>query len=79
MREDFDSLLLPLLKRYPRRLTPGAWTFSAFCRAASWVASRAFFVNEWHGQALVPLADAFNHKVWACSPPASWVHQGDRG
>ncbi len=30
---------------------------------ASWVASRAFFVDGWHGTAMVPLADVFNHKV----------------
>jgi hypothetical protein len=29
------------------------------------VASRAFFVDERHGNALVPLADVFNHKVCA--------------
>lgn len=31
--------------------------------AASWVASRSFYVDRTHGIALVPLADVFNHKA----------------
>ncbi|KAK9903332.1 hypothetical protein WJX75_003109 [Coccomyxa subellipsoidea] len=31
--------------------------------AASWVASRAFGVDSFHGMSMVPLADIFNHKA----------------
>ena len=34
----------------------------AFMEAASLMASRAFFIDGTHGDALVPAADAFNHK-----------------
>ncbi|GLC60363.1 hypothetical protein PLESTB_001604200 [Pleodorina starrii] len=65
MAADFESELAPLLSRYPARLGPlaGGWSLEAFMRAASWVASRAFYVDEHHGDALVPLADVFNHKA----------------
>ena len=36
--------------------------FAAFARAASLVSSRAFHVDEWHGDAMVPFADVFNHR-----------------
>ena len=39
----------------------GPFSLRAFFRAATWAASRAFGVDDDHGQALVPLADAFNH------------------
>ncbi|KXZ53733.1 hypothetical protein GPECTOR_6g650 [Gonium pectorale] len=60
MAADFASELEPLLERYPLRLGPlrAGWNLEAFMRAASWVASRAFYVDERHGDALVPLADA---------------------
>jgi hypothetical protein len=32
---------------------------------ASFASSRGFFVDQHHGEALVPLADMFNHKVKA--------------
>ncbi|GIL53584.1 hypothetical protein Vafri_9192 [Volvox africanus] len=65
MAADFESELAPLLVRYPKRLGPlsHGWNVAAFMRAASWVASRAFYVDEHHGDALVPLADVFNHKM----------------
>jgi hypothetical protein len=34
-----------------------------FLRAVSFAGSRAFFVDRAHGEALVPLADMFNHKM----------------
>ncbi|GIL84921.1 hypothetical protein Vretifemale_13467, partial [Volvox reticuliferus] len=65
MAADFEAELAPLLFRYPKRLGPltHGWNVGAFMRAASWVASRAFYVDEHHGDALVPLADVFNHKA----------------
>lgn len=63
MEEDFSSHLQPLPRRHPRRLQAAFWTLDNFKRAASWVASRAFGVDSWHGDAMVPLADIFNHKA----------------
>jgi hypothetical protein len=38
-------------------------SLALFRRAASLVSSRAFRVDAWHGDAMVPVADAFNHKA----------------
>eukprot|EP00201_Polytomella_parva_P007461 CAMPEP_0175058802 /NCGR_PEP_ID=MMETSP0052_2-20121109/12059_1 /TAXON_ID=51329 ORGANISM="Polytomella parva, Strain SAG 63-3" /NCGR_SAMPLE_ID=MMETSP0052_2 /ASSEMBLY_ACC=CAM_ASM_000194 /LENGTH=367 /DNA_ID=CAMNT_0016324241 /DNA_START=50 /DNA_END=1150 /DNA_ORIENTATION=+ len=38
------------------------WTLDNFRRCAAWVSSRAFFVDERRGDAIVPFADIFNHK-----------------
>ncbi|PRW44560.1 ribosomal lysine N-methyltransferase 3 [Chlorella sorokiniana] len=62
-REDFEEHVLPLLEKYPGRLRPDFVTLPNFHAAASLVASRAFGVDEWHGDAMVPLADIFNHKA----------------
>ncbi len=40
---------MPLLAKYPGRLSPEGTTLEAFHVAASLVASRAFGVDEWHG------------------------------
>ncbi|EFN55406.1 hypothetical protein CHLNCDRAFT_134525 [Chlorella variabilis] len=61
--EDFEEHVLPLLHKYPGRLRPAACTLDRFRVAASFVGSRAFCVDEWHGDAMVPLADIFNHKA----------------
>ena len=37
-------------------------TLAAFLSAATLTSSRGFFIDETHGYALVPAADAFNHK-----------------
>ncbi|KAG2434596.1 hypothetical protein HXX76_007491 [Chlamydomonas incerta] len=65
MAADFAAHVEPLLGRYPGRLgrLAGGWHLEAFMHAASWVASRAFYVDDTHGDALVPLADVFNHKA----------------
>ena len=39
-----------------------ALTCDAYLSAASLTSSRAFFVDEWHEEALVPFADLLNHK-----------------
>lgn len=62
MREDFEEAVLPLVARYPGRLSPGAFTLQGFHAAASWVASRAFGVDSFHGGG--PLV------VW---PSAPWI------
>ncbi|KAL4439191.1 hypothetical protein ABPG77_004093 [Micractinium sp. CCAP 211/92] len=61
--EDFREHVLPLLAKHPGRLVDEFVTLEHFHVAASYVASRAFGVDEWHGDAMVPLADIFNHKA----------------
>lgn len=54
-REDFEEVVLPLVARlHPGRLSPGAFTLERFRAAASWIASRAFGVDSFHGKPLDP-------------------------
>ncbi|KAK9815861.1 hypothetical protein WJX72_010928 [[Myrmecia] bisecta] len=62
-QEDFESGILPVLQRHRRRLPVRQLTLDGFRVAASWVASRAFGVDQHHGMAMVPMADIFNHKA----------------
>lgn len=57
---DWEETAAPFLESLGTR---HGVTLPLFKAAASWVASRAFGVDEEHGQALVPLADAFDHKA----------------
>ena len=43
--------------------TMAALSFESYVAAASLMASRAFYVDRSHGDALCPACDAFNHKV----------------
>lgn len=92
--EDYNESIAPLLKKYPNDLKNLKITLEDFQEAGSLVASRAFFVDDEHGdlkagnhilfevskifysvtlitviffhvpgQAMVPLADIFNHKA----------------
>ncbi len=48
-QEDFDTHVLPLLRQHPDRLAANAFNLEGFRMAASWVASRAFGVDSFHG------------------------------
>ena len=48
----------------PNRFRRSLWRLTDFRVAASWVSSRAFYIDRWHDMSMVPLADLFNHKVW---------------
>ena len=64
MLEDFtEHVTEGLSRRYPERFPPGAFTFEAYLEAASISASRAFYIGEVAGEALVPWADMFNHRT----------------
>ena len=67
--EDFEEAVAPLVARHPGRLSPGAFTLQGFRAAASWVASRAFGVDSFHGGG--PLGPA------ALSPPEITCRVGD--
>lgn len=62
MLEDFESHVAPIPNKYPGRFIGNFVTFHNFMNAASLVASRAFGIDEFHGESMVPLADIFNHK-----------------
>jgi len=77
MKEDYETHVQPMFAKYPHLFdcsknnnkddsdttTSSPWSFKAFQVAASLVASRAFGMDDEHGDAMMPLADAFNHKV----------------
>jgi hypothetical protein len=48
---------MPLLNQYPDLFDKQHYTLEQFMRVSSLVASRAFFVDDYHGEAMVPLAD----------------------
>ena len=54
MREDFEEHLLPWAAQFPDRLRLPEFTWDRFRTAASWVASRAFGVDGWHGASCGP-------------------------
>ena len=56
----------------------GPFGFRAFLAAASLVASRAFHVDDAHGQGLVPVADLFNH-AGGGGEPVHFGGEGDEG
>ena len=64
MREDFtEHVLEGLVRRFPETFPPDTFTFEMYLEAASVSASRAFFIGDDAGEALVPWADMFNHRT----------------
>lgn len=53
MAEDFETHVLPLLERYPGRLRREGITLENFHVAASYVASRAFGIDDYHGESTI--------------------------
>ncbi|KAI9305094.1 hypothetical protein BJ944DRAFT_256026 [Cunninghamella echinulata] len=62
LKEDYEEIVEPLLAKYPDIFNREAFTFDHFQKATTLVASRAFEVDAYHGNAMVPFADIFNHK-----------------
>ncbi|KAI9339216.1 hypothetical protein DFJ73DRAFT_779389 [Zopfochytrium polystomum] len=71
--DDFETLVLPVVEANPALFPPETATPDArkliwknrFLRATSLVSSRAFEVDSYHGTAMVPFADLFNHRSGA--------------
>ncbi|KAJ1990266.1 hypothetical protein H4R33_001770 [Dimargaris cristalligena] len=62
--KDYRELVAPVLGKYPDIFAPAAaYTFERFLQVTSVVTSRAFQVDNYHGDALVPFADIFNHRT----------------
>src|SRR5271169_4163594 len=55
----FTRVVEPFLNEMLGGNVPSRWAM--FRRAYTLVSSRAFWVDAYHGLALVPVADAFNH------------------
>ncbi|KAH8093737.1 SET domain-containing protein, partial [Cristinia sonorae] len=62
VRKYYDSTVRPLLQKLcDEDKLNGPCTLGGFLHAYSLVSSRAFMVDAYHGLAMVPIADAFNH------------------
>ena len=60
---DYETYILPLLNgKYPQ-LNKKFFTEENWIRVASLISSRAFQIDDFHGEALCPLGDLFNHKT----------------
>lgn len=65
LEEDYETLVKPIMESRPDLFPSDSphFTLAAWKAASSIVASRAFQVDALHGDSLIPLADAFNHKT----------------
>lgn len=62
LNTDYEDHVVPLAEAHKHRTGGKAvMTFELFKRASSLVASRAFGVDSYHGDAMLPIADLFNH------------------
>ena len=50
MDEDFQQHVAPWAAQFPERLRLEAFNLESFRNAASWIASRAFGVDDYHGE-----------------------------
>ena len=60
-KQDYELHIAPLLAKYPDRLNAALLKQISFNAAASWVASRAFGIDSYHGEsAEINLASAIH-------------------
>ncbi|CEG69310.1 hypothetical protein RMATCC62417_05407 [Rhizopus microsporus] len=65
LKDDYHELVEPLLDEYPyifKREGDDPYSFDKFVKASTLISSRAFEVDAYHENALVPFADLFNHR-----------------
>ncbi|KAJ9068606.1 hypothetical protein DSO57_1026946 [Entomophthora muscae] len=60
--EDYSEIVVPLVKKYPEVFQKKFFSLNNFFRACSLVSSRAFHLDDYHGDSMIPLADMFNHR-----------------
>ncbi|KAI8365019.1 hypothetical protein EDC96DRAFT_553430 [Choanephora cucurbitarum] len=68
LQEDYNELIVPLLEEHPYVFKRGEapeqdpYSFEKFLKISTLISSRAFEVDAYHENALVPFADIFNHR-----------------
>jgi N-lysine methyltransferase SETD6 len=78
--DDYRGHVMPLVEKYPDAFGQILENDeSLFVDAASLVASRAFGVDDIHGDGMVPLADVFNHKVSVVELSEEYTIHGAEG
>lgn len=60
LRDEYNTHVKPLLHRLP--LDGSSLSMEVYLHAESLATSRAYMVDDYHGESLVPLADLFNHQ-----------------
>jgi SET domain-containing protein 6 len=70
-QRDYETIVLPFTKAHPALFPGNSGSYSMFCSAVSVVASRAFWIDKWHGEALVPVGDMYNHRLSRMPPESS--------
>ncbi|TPX37021.1 hypothetical protein SmJEL517_g00802 [Synchytrium microbalum] len=63
LKADWTDNIVPILEANQDLFPPTVYSYDFFLRAMSLVTSRAFQVDAYHGDSMVPLADIFNHKT----------------
>ncbi|KAI8640933.1 hypothetical protein BD408DRAFT_419037 [Parasitella parasitica] len=67
LEDDYEELIEPLLEAHPYVFNRGTnldddpYSFDKFIKISTLISSRAFQVDAYHENALVPFADIFNH------------------
>ena len=61
LRKDWERHVRPLSEAQPTRFPAAHFSYDCYVAARTLTASRAFAVDAYHGEGLVPLADLFNH------------------
>ncbi|KAL0141707.1 hypothetical protein V8B55DRAFT_1446075 [Mucor lusitanicus] len=67
LEDDYEELIEPLLEAHPYIFSRGTnldddpYSFDKFIKISTLISSRAFEVDAYHENALVPFADIFNH------------------
>ncbi|ORZ15736.1 hypothetical protein BCR42DRAFT_461014 [Absidia repens] len=62
LKDDYEEIVTPLLTKYPEVFPAEDFTFDQFQKVTTLVSSRAFEVDAYHENAMVPFADIFNHR-----------------
>ena len=63
LQSDYEMLKSDVFDVHPKRFLPSLFSFDVFVNASTVVASRCFRIDDDVGEALIPLADIFNHEV----------------
>ncbi|KAG5513600.1 hypothetical protein PMAC_001032 [Pneumocystis sp. 'macacae'] len=61
LSKTYKNIIIPFIKKNKKRLNQTIFTYDNFLKAISVIRSRAFEIDKFHGLALVPFADMFNH------------------
>jgi SET domain-containing protein 6 len=61
LRKDWERHVRPLSEAQPSRFPASHFSYDCYVAARTLTASRAFAVDAYHGEGMVPLADLFNH------------------